>query len=259
MEIVQNQLIQQFGNYIANRPFSISVQDNENSDNDYTIYMNGLFSGNGNKQITITQYATASGLKVSDHAYREPETWQCTLFCGSDFNSSKIYRARPNSNELEVIDKATMKQLIKEWADKSYRLNITTYEEQYTSMVIANIAHDEGSSLGVYKPTINFQEVRIATIQQRQFPASKVEKANNANETNYGADNGSSAESMALEGAKGLAIGAGLIGAGWLILHFIPGANALALVADVAIVAGAFSLLGSVGNFVGAFCSWLNR
>lgn len=188
--MVSNQtLIGAFGNYVANRPFCITAQD---SGKTTILYMNGLMSGSSNKQITVTQYSTPDGTKVSDHAYVEPAQWQCTLLCGDDFTTSPILKETLGNDSLETIGKSDVKNLFKTWSDNAYRLSIQTYEDHYDNMVITNISHPEGEQLGVYKPTISFQEVRVATITTKKFAASKLELANDTPETDAGADNGTS-------------------------------------------------------------------
>lgn len=241
--MVSNQILTGlYGNYVANRPFCITATDDYKT---VILYLNGLVSGSSNKQITVTQYATPDGTKVSDNAYVEPAQWQCTLLCGNDFTLSPILKETLGNDELSIIDKNEVKNLFKIWSDNAYRLSIQTYEDHYDNMVITNISHPEGEQLGVYKPTISFQEVRVATITTKKFAASKVEIANDTPEVDAGADNGVSTRydetsevgaNIAMGGAAGAAIafaaGAGPIG--WVALGvaaagaFIVGISKLA-------------------------------
>lgn len=207
--MVSNQILTGlYGNYVANRPFCITAKDDYKT---VILYLNGLVSGSSNKQITVTQYSTPAGTKVSDHAYVEPAQWQCTLLCGNDFTVSPILKETLGNDELSVIDKNEVKNLFKTWSDNAYRLSIQTYEDHYDNMVITNISHPEGEQLGVYKPTISFQEVRVATITTKKFAASKIEIANDTPETTLGSDNGVTVTDVTSEIAVASAVSGAVI------------------------------------------------
>ena len=60
-------------------------------------------------------------------------------------------------------------------------------------MVISNLNWSEdGVSLGVWQPTITFEEIRIASVlvKQIKFPATKAVRANNNSQSNAGNDQG---------------------------------------------------------------------
>ena len=187
-----------------------------NEDNSVTSHMyllSGISGVTGGKQSTITQYTTPSGKKISDHMYINPRTLSFTI------NTSNI-AMNPNKhfeNSVLVDDFSNVeniKSTINTWIEEGYRLTIQTFEDHYTNMVLTNITVNEDSSgLGVWNPTLTFDEVRVATVQtiQLEFPQSNRESANENSTQPTGPDNGNDA------GVTGNALGniggAALLGA----------------------------------------------
>jgi hypothetical protein len=183
-------------------------------------YLVGVQQVSGTKRSTVTQYPTASGKKISDNAFVEPQTLSFSLITSHlAMTPQKILRK--DSKELEELTIKQLKQIISDWQDNAIRLNITTFEGYYTNMVLSTVQTTEGDNLGVWQPSLSFTEVREATVEfvQLDFPADAEEKANSNEEQPLGDDIGISAGDVGE--AAGGALGGALIGAA--IGSFFPG------------------------------------
>lgn len=215
--------------YVDNHPFLIEDQSSGN-----LYYLTGVSNVNSNRNATVTQYPTVSGKSISDNMYVEPKTCGFTIVISSIYGSIQrvVYSESKISQDLTISD---IKQFIKDWQTNATRLNITTFEDYFSDMVLNSITtNEDGSSgIGTWSATLQFTEVRVAEVSEvkLEFPANEQESANNNSEQDLGSDNGSTAGeigsmvgSTGIGAAAGAAIGSIIPGIGTGIGAMIGGA-----------------------------------
>lgn len=214
-------------------------------------YFMGVSQVSGNRRSTVTQYPTASGKKISDNVFVEPQNLSFSLLTSRlAMTPQKILRA--GSSELTELTVQDIKEVITDWQFNANRLNITSFEGYYPNMVLSGIQVQEGESLGLWQPTLTFTEVREATVEitKLQFPKDAQEQADGNDEQALGADNGWSASdygSVIGAGAVGLLGGVGVgIAIGTAIGTVVPGPGNV-----IGAVIG-----GIVGLATGLFAGW---
>lgn len=173
--------------YVNNHPFLI---EDQNSGNLY--YLKCISSIQSTRAATVTQYPTVSGKSISDNMYVEPKQLSVSLALGSLLLTPHRYSTSTNKT-LEAITTEELKQLFKDWQADSIRLNITTFEDHFSNMVLSNIQSTEGETLGVWNVGLTFTEVRIAEVTEikLEFPDTATDAADGDQEVSLGSDNGS--------------------------------------------------------------------
>ena len=172
---------------------SIFESDKENGK---TYYFRTASNVAPTLRTSLTSYPTTEGTPISDHAYRQPAQVSMTISASLYGSANNIFYYNSKGQEV-ALTSSQVKSLIKEWKDNSYRLTINTREgdkfEKFNNMVITNLSWaEDGTSLGVWQPTISFEEIRIASVlvKQIKFPATKAVKANNNSKSDAGNDQG---------------------------------------------------------------------
>lgn len=172
---------------------SIFESDKENGK---TYYFRTASNVAPTLRTSLTTYPTTEGTPITDHAYRNPAQVSMTISSSLYGSANNIFYYNSKGQEV-ALTSPQVKSLIKEWKDNSYRLTINTREgdkfEKFNNMVITNLSWSEdGTSLGVWEPTITFEEIRIASVlvKQIKFPATKAIRANNNSQSNAGNDQG---------------------------------------------------------------------
>lgn len=172
---------------------SIFESDKENGK---TYYFRTASNVAPTLRTSLTAYPTTEGTPISDHAYRQPAQVSMTISSSLYGSANNIFYYNSKGQEV-ALTSPQVKSLIKEWKDNSYRLTINTREgdkfEKFNNMVITNLSWaEDGTSLGVWQPTISFEEIRIASVlvKQIKFPATKAVKANNNSKSDAGNDQG---------------------------------------------------------------------
>lgn len=172
---------------------SIFESDKENGK---TYYFRTASNVAPTLRTSLTSYPTTEGTPISDHAYRNPAQVSMTISVSLYGSANNIFYYNSKGQEV-ALTSPQVKSLIKEWKDNSYRLTINTREgdkfEKFNNMVITNLSWSEdGTSLGVWQPTITFEEIRIASVlvKQIKFPATKAVRANNNSQSDAGSDQG---------------------------------------------------------------------
>lgn len=172
---------------------SIFESDKENGK---TYYFRTASNVAPTLRTSLTTYPTTEGTPITDHAYRNPAQVSMTISSSLYGSANNIFYYNSKGQEV-ALTSPQVKSLIKEWKDNSYRLTINTREgdkfEKFNNMVITNLSWSEdGTSLGVWEPTITFEEIRIASVlvKQIKFPATKAIRANNNSQSDAGNDQG---------------------------------------------------------------------
>ena len=172
---------------------SIFESDKENGK---TYYFRTASNVAPTMRTSLTSYPTTEGTPITDHAYRNPTQVSMIISASLYGSANNIFYYNSKGQEV-VLTSPQVKLLIKEWKDNSYRLTINTRESdrfvKFNNMVITNLTWSEdGTSLGVWEPTITFEEIRIASVlvKQIKFPATKAVRANNNSQSNAGNDQG---------------------------------------------------------------------
>ena len=222
--------------YIENHPFLV-----EDQSTGYLYYLTCVSNVTGNRNAVVTQYPTVSGKSISDNMYIQPKNCSFQLLVSSVYNSVQKY-INIDTQQTVQLNAADLKQQVIAWQEDSIRLNITTFEDSYSNMVLNSIITNEdgSSSVGMWSATLQFTEVRTAEITEIKldFPACAEEEANDNSESNLGSDNGSVAAGVG--GFIGN-VGAGaLMGAG--VGSLIPGIG---------------TAVGAIGGAVVGFFTWL--
>ena len=222
--------------YIENHPFLV-----EDQSTGYLYYLTCVSNVTGSRNAVVTQYPTVSGKSISDNMYIQPKNCSFQLLVSSVYNSVQKY-INIDTQQTVQLNAADLKQQVIAWQEDSIRLNITTFEDSYSNMVLNSIVtNEDGSSgVGMWSATLQFTEVRTAEITEIKldFPASAEEEANDNSELNLGSDNGSVAAEVG--GFIGN-VGAGaLMGAG--VGSLIPGIG---------------TAVGAIGGAVVGFFTWL--
>lgn len=173
-----------------------------------SYYLTNISGVSGGKSSTITRYNTTSGTKISDHLYVNPRSLRFKINTSHIAMSpcKEIYASGEGVRILSVED---LKNIFDTWLTEGRRLNITTFEDYYTNLVLTDIQVNESEGLSAWSPSLVFSEVRTATAQtiQLDFPADNKEKAASNPEENTGMGAGD-----LVEGAGG-AVGGALLGA----------------------------------------------
>lgn len=172
---------------------SIFESDKENGK---TYYFRTASNVSPTMRTSLTSYPTTEGTPITDHAYRNPTQVSMIISASLYGSANNIFYYNSKGQEV-ALTSPQAKLLIKEWKDNSYRLTINTRESdrfvKFNNMVITNLTWSEdGTSLGVWEPTITFEEIRIASVlvKQIKFPATKAVRANNNSQSNAGNDQG---------------------------------------------------------------------
>lgn len=172
---------------------SIFESDKENGK---TYYFRTASNVAPTMRTSLTSYPTTEGTPIADHAYRNPAQISMVISASLYGSANNIFYYNSKGQEV-ALTSPQVKLLIKEWKDNSYRLTINTREGdkfiKFNNMVITNLTWSEdGVSLGVWEPTITFEEIRVASVlvKQIKFPATKAVKANNNSQSNAGNDQG---------------------------------------------------------------------
>lgn len=172
---------------------SIFESDKENGK---TYYFRTASNVSPTMRTSLTSYPTTEGTPIADHAYRNPVQISMVISASLYGSANNIFYYNSKGQEV-ALTSPQVKLLIKEWKDNSYRLTINTREsdkfEKFNNMVISNLNWSEdGVSLGIWQPTITFEEIRIASVlvKQIKFPATKAVRANNNSQSNAGNDQG---------------------------------------------------------------------
>lgn len=172
---------------------SIFESDKENGK---TYYFRTASNVAPTMRTSLTSYPTTEGTPITDHAYRNPTQVSMIISASLYGSANNIFYYNSKGQEV-ALTSPQVKLLIKEWKDNSYRLTINTRESdrfvKFNNMVITNLTWSEdGTSLGVWEPTITFEEIRIASVlvKQVKFPATKAVRANNNSQSNAGNDQG---------------------------------------------------------------------
>lgn len=172
---------------------SIFESDKENGK---TYYFRTARNVSPTMRTSLTSYPTTEGTPITDHAYRNPTQISMVISASLYGSANNIFYYNSKGQEV-ALTSPQVKLLIKEWKDNSYRLTINTRESdkfvKFNNMVITNLTWSEdGVSLGVWEPTITFEEIRVASVlvKQIKFPATKAVKANNNSQSNAGNDQG---------------------------------------------------------------------
>lgn len=172
---------------------SIFESDKENGK---TYYFRTASNVAPTMRTSLTSYPTTEGTPITDHAYRNPTQVSMSISASLYGSANNIFYYNSKGQEV-ALTSPQVKLLIKEWKDNSYRLTINTRESdrfvKFNNMVITNLTWSEdGTSLGVWEPTITFEEIRIASVlvKQIKFPATKAVRANNNSQSNAGNDQG---------------------------------------------------------------------
>ena len=172
---------------------SIFESDKENGK---TYYFRTASNVSPTMRTSLTSYPTTEGTPIADHAYINPTQVSMSISASLYGSANNIFYYNSKGQEV-ALTSPQVKLLIKDWKDNSYRLTINTREgdkfEKFNNMVISNLNWSEdGVSLGVWQPTITFEEIRIASIlvKQIKFPATKAVRANNNSQSNAGNDQG---------------------------------------------------------------------
>lgn len=172
---------------------SIFESDKENGK---TYYFRTASNVSPTMRTSLTSYPTTEGTPIADHAYRNPAQISMVISASLYGSANNIFYYNSKGQEV-ALTSPQVKLLIKEWKDNSYRLTINTREgdkfEKFNNMVISNLNWSEdGVSLGIWQPTITFEEIRIASVlvKQIKFPATKAVRANNNSQSNAGNDQG---------------------------------------------------------------------
>ena len=172
---------------------SIFESDKENGK---TYYFRTASNVAPTMRTSLTSYPTTEGTPITDHAYRNPTQVSMSISASLYGSANNIFYYNSKGQEV-ALTSPQVKALIKEWKDNSYRLTINTREgdkfEKFNNMVITNLTWSEdGVSLGIWEPTITFEEIRIASVlvKQIKFPATKAVKANNNSQADAGNDQG---------------------------------------------------------------------
>ena len=172
---------------------SIFESDKENGK---TYYFRTASNVAPTMRTSLTSYPTTEGTPITDHAYRNPTQVSMIISASLYGSANNIFYYKSKGQEV-ALTSPQVKLLIKEWKDNSYRLTINTRESdrfvKFNNMVITNLTWSEdGTSLGVWEPTITFEEIRIASVlvKQIKFPATKAVRANNNSQSNAGNDQG---------------------------------------------------------------------
>ena len=172
---------------------SIFESDKENGK---TYYFRTASNVAPTMRTSLTSYPTTEGTPITDHAYRNPTQVSMIISASLYGSANNIFYYNSKGQEV-ALTSPQVKLLIKEWKDNSYRLTINTRESdrfvKFNNMVITNLTWSEdGTSLGVWEPTITFEEIRIASVLVKQitFPATKAVRANNNSQSNAGNDQG---------------------------------------------------------------------
>lgn len=123
---------------------------------------------------SITQYTTISGSKISDNFYVEPKKLTFSVSF-SRYLPSCIYYIDGTTGRIRELMKSNadlelFKTTIRNWKDTGTRLDIITYEEKYSNMVINSITSQESSTNhGIWNPTIALEEVREAYVEYKRI------------------------------------------------------------------------------------------
>ena len=172
---------------------SIFESDKENGK---TYYFRTASNVSPTMRTSLTSYPTTEGTPITDHAYRNPAQISMVISASLYGSANNIFYYNSKGQEV-ALTSPQVKLLIKEWKDNSYRLTINTRESdkfvKFNNMVITNLTWSEnGVSLGIWEPTITFEEIRIASVlvKQIKFPATKAVRANNNSQSNAGNDQG---------------------------------------------------------------------
>ena len=172
---------------------SIFESDKENGK---TYYFRTASNVAPTMRTSLTSYPTTEGTPITDHAYRNPTQVSMIISASLYGSANNIFYYNSKGQEV-ALTSPQVKLLIREWKDNSYRLTINTRESdrfvKFNNMVITNLTWSEdGTSLGVWEPTITFEEIRIASVlvKQIKFPATKAVRANNNSQSNAGNDQG---------------------------------------------------------------------
>lgn len=222
--------------YIESHPFLV-----EDQSTGYLYYLTCVSNVTATRAAVVTQYPTVSGKSISDNMYVQPKTCTFQVMVSSIYGTQQKY-VNPVTKNTVQLTAEEVKNAIILWQEDAVRLNITTFEDSFSNMVVNNIAtNEDGSSgIGTWSATLQFTEVRVAQIQEVKldFPETPEESANNNSETNLGADNGSvAAEVGSFVGNVG---GGAALGAA--VGSVIPGIG---------------TAVGAVGGAVVGFFSWL--
>ena len=170
----------------------VSILDNETG---IIYYIKSFTTNTTNKTAKITSYATTEGTAISDHAYREPISWEINLELSRFTSADNFYYIDDNAQVSLSCDKA--KLLINKWFKNFTRLTINTRENtdslRFTNMAISSISESENNSnKGIWSPRISFQEVRVATLLTKPitFPKTISDAVNNQEPSDASNDQG---------------------------------------------------------------------
>lgn len=228
--------------YIENHPFLV-----EDQSTGYLYYLTCISNVTGTRNAVVTQYPTVSGKSISDNMYVQPTTCTFQIIVSSIYNSTQKY-VNPETQEIVQLTAADVKQQIIDWQYDAIRLNITTFEDSFSNMVVNSITTNEDgqTGLGNWIATLQFTEVRVAEIQEVKldFPSNSEEEANDNSETNMGPDNGSTAGETNVAAEIGGFVGN--VGGGALLGAAIGSA--------VPVIGTA---IGAIGGAVVGFFTWL--
>ena len=223
--------------YIENHPFLV-----EDQNSGFLYYLTCASKVSGTRSAIVTQYPTVSGKSISDNMYVQPLTCTFNVKISSIYSTPQKY-LDPNTQRIVQLTAEDLKQQIKDWQTNAIRLNITTFEDYFSNMVLDNIQSDEDgdTEIGVWSASLKFTEVRVAHITEVKldFPATPEEEANSNDEMDLGPDNGSTAAEVGE--ALGYAAGGALVGAA----------------IGSAIVPGVGTIIGAIGGTVLAWFMYL--
>lgn len=127
------------------------------------------------RESEITDYPIEQGANISDHVRPKPIIVQ--LLCIVSQTPIPFDISVPSITRVE--DART--KIIK-WRDKGLMLNLFTFREYYTQMVIQAIEEDvDYSNANDFEATISFKQISTASVQFVQLPVATTTASSTVN------------------------------------------------------------------------------
>lgn len=194
-----------------------------------TYYLVGIKNARPNKNVTITEYPVPEGGKIADHAYLEPKNLSITVISDSLDVIKKSYYIGKDGSPVTISSK-DFKEILDGWYRNHSRLTIQTMQDRFENMRLEGISWSEDSNNWTnFSPTINFKEVKTATIYITTLAALDLSsRASYVQERSTGTNNGVTVGS----GKTASSVAGGVLG-------------------DAAVAAGIGAVVGSVVPVIG--------
>jgi len=194
-----------------------------------TYYLVGIKNARPNKNVTITEYPVPEGGKIADHAYLEPKSLSINIISDSLDVIRKSYYIGEDGSPVTISSK-DFKDILDGWYRNHSRLTIQTMQDRFENMRLEGISWSEDNNNWTnFSPTINFKEVKTATVYTTTVAALDLSaRANYMYERSTGTNNG-----VAVGSGKSAASVAG------------------GILADAAVGAGIGAVIGSVVPVIG--------